>query len=184
MPDLKHIAGARELGAALLGIATDMREEVLVSATKSACTPILKAAKRYAKRSEDTGALIASLTMKVVGYPSGKAVGLVGPGRDFYSKGRKASKLTRLLKQVRRPSQYAHLIEYGHASVSPTKGTSLRKKTAKLSKTQWVPAKPFIRPAVMTTSSEQADGFFNGLKSGYEKSVQKRVKAGTHKPSR
>jgi hypothetical protein len=82
----------------------------------------------------DTGALRDSIDFTIRNYPAkNKAVLIAGPKSRFSRGGR-------------RPSKYAHLVEFGHIAVAPAKGTSRRKKTAR--GISFVPAKPFMRPAV------------------------------------
>ena len=189
-----------DLSYALIGMAEDMRSVVLVKGVKEAVKPILVAAKRFSKRSERTGALRASLTTKVIGYKnSGKAVGLVGPDRNYYSKGKAVKGLGALFAAKRiRPANYAHLVEYGHViakggKVRPVynikliktggfsaKGKPLKrwkrfgiKEQAKGTVGGWVPPKPFIRPAVATTMTQQAAAFFSGISGEYSKSARR-----------
>lgn len=167
----RNLYGVQNLTRALEALSEDVRAEVLGVAVKKAIEPIKIAAKRFAKRSERTGALRASITTKVVVYKqNGKAVGLVGPDRAYYSRGKKVKKLG-LLHADARPANYAHLVEYGHHAVAPRKGSSIRKKTASV--TGWVAAKPFIRPAVMTTLVQQHTAFAKGIEAGIEKTLRK-----------
>ena len=173
---LKFVTGHDRLSAALNGLPDEMRGKVLERATKRACGVIEVSAKRYAKRSEDTGALRASLTTKVVVYPkSGKAVGLVGPDKAYYVGKKKAGRLGRLLLRATRPAWYAHLVEYGHHVVAPVKGTAIKKGTAKPASNgkTWVAPKPFIRPAVLTTQGQQGAEFFAGMDAGYRLALRK-----------
>lgn len=165
---------AAELTAALRQLSHDVRAQVLESGTKAAIRPILTAAKRFAKRSERTGALRESLTTKVKVYAAnGKAVGLVGPDRNYYRRGKRVSKNVASFVGADRPANYAHLIEFGHMAVKPRKGTSLRKKTAELGKKSWVPPKPFIRPAVLTTLAQQSAEFQKGIEKEFMRAVRR-----------
>lgn len=206
MPTEQHKYVSDGLSGALRSLEEGMRQEILVHATKRACKPIEVAAKRFAKRSEETGALRDSITTKVVNYPkSGKAVGLVGPDRAARVGGRKAGRLGRHLADTRKPSKYAHLIEYGHAiavggSLRPKFNTALL-PTGKFSKSGrnirrfqrttikeqpkgreagWVKAKPFIRPAVITTKAQQEREFSAGIEEGWTKMVNREVSSGRH----
>jgi hypothetical protein len=170
----------------LSGFLRDMPKEVKAVAVpegvRGAIAPILVAAKRFLRRSRDTGATIESMTTKVVNYPNrGKCVGLVGPDRSYY-RGRKKVGALGALFGASRPANTAHLLEYGHHVVAPVKGTSRRKKTAKTAANgrTWVKPKPFIRPAVHTTGPAQAAGFEAGLASGFLKARNKLIKAGAH----
>lgn len=174
MSDERNVLGLGALTAALRALPEDMRQRTLAAGVKEAIMPIQVAAKRFAKRSEETGALRESITNKVVNYPQNvKCVGLVGPDWAYYSRGKKVKgALSRLLSiNQRRPASYAHLIEYGHVSVAPKKGSSRRKGTA--TTTGFVPAKPFIRPAVATTLGQQAEGFFRGVGKSFAAAARK-----------
>lgn len=180
--DLKFVKGIGALSDVLRGLPEEMRGTILVGGVKRAIAPILVSARRYAKRSERTGALRASLTTKTVNYArNGKAVGLVGPDRAYYRRGKKAGKLGALFG-ADRPANYAHLVEYGHHAVAPIKNTSRRKKTAVPAKTgrSWVPAKPFLRPALLTTTAAQGEEFFRGIAAGVQAARRRLVKSGAH----
>lgn len=172
----KHVVGANELSASLQALRSEIRANVLGSAMRRVLAPVLRSARKHAKKSERTGALRRSLTTKVVEYPaSGKVVGLVGPDRGYYLGGSRITKTAASFKGADRPSKYAHLIEFGHHVVAPIKGTNRRKKTAQPAKsgTKWVEAKPFIRPAVLDTHNEQAAAWYDGVKAGFEKALAK-----------
>lgn len=180
----KIVKGTAALSSALLGLGEAMRATILEAGVKRLCAPVLVAAKRYAKRSERTGALRGSLTVKTINYKaSGKAVGLVGPDRAYYRGGKKTGKLGALFG-ADRPANYAHLVEFGHHVVAPISGTSRRKKNAVPAKNgaTWVPAKPFIRPALATTGAQQEAEFFRGIAEGFEATRKKLVKSGEHAP--
>jgi len=177
----RHVTGDDALIKAFRALSDDMREQILREGMKELVKPIEIAAKRFARRSRDTGALEASITSKVANYPrSGKAVGLVGPDRNYYSKGKRVrGRLTALLaRNQRKPANYAHLIEYGHVAVAPKKGTTRRKGTAQ--DVGFVAPRPFIRPAVATTQAQQAEGFYRGIERGWNKAVEKQVSSGRH----
>lgn len=188
---------ADDLRAALRGISNEAAAAVLEPAVRAACQPILIAARRFAKRSEATGALRESLVIKTVAYKNnGRAVGMVGPDRAYYLGGKKVGKLGALLgrKDRRRPANYAHLVEYGHLVA---KGGSLRAKhvltlegTGRYSAKgkelkRWrrgrivqaatgkaigfVPPKPFLRPAVITTRVAQTAAFEAAVRRGLDR---------------
>ena len=197
------VRGIDDLRAALRGIPQDIATEVLEEGVRAACQPILEAARQFAERSEDTGALKASLTMKTKAYPNnGKAVGLVGPDRAYFVAGRKVGPLGALHGGARRPANYAHLVEYGHrialgGSLRPqytlnlveTGGYSKNGKPLK----RWkrgsiktratgraggmVAAKPFIRPAVITTRLEQHAAFEAAIAKGLDRRLRKYQRA-------
>lgn len=193
-----------DLRAALRGISSlEIQAKILSDGVKAACEPILVAAKRYAKRSERTGALRDSLTIKTVSYKNaGKAVavGMVGPDRKYRAKGKIVSGLSALFAarsgNLRRPANYAHLVEYGHRIA---KGGSLRAKhelvsvvstnangkqvrrwrkgrvigEAKGKENGFVPAKPFLRPAMITTRTQQSAAFERAVAAGLERELNK-----------
>lgn len=195
-----------DLSAALRSIASpEVQAEILERGVKAACEPILVAAKRYAKRSEATGALRDSLTIKTVRYVNGGkavAVGLVGPDRKYRSRGKVVKALGALFAakrgDIRRPANYAHLVEFGHAIA---RGGSLRGKyelrlegIGKFSKNgkelkRWkrgamveapkgavagyVPAKPFLRPAMITTRAQQSAAFQAAVAAGLDSQLRK-----------
>lgn len=195
----KHVVGADALSFALRTISDEMRSTVLESALRATCQPVLVAAKRFAKRSERTGALRESLTIKTVAYPAaGKAIGLVGPDRGYYSGRLKITRLNASLRNAEKPASYAHLVEFGHHVVT---GGSLRRQynhvlveTGGVTKTgkaimrwkrgtvrsqgkgaikSWVPAKPFIRPALLTTTAQQSAAFTKAIEDGLNRSIAK-----------
>ena len=177
-----------DLSAALRGLASkDTQVKILERAVGAACQPILVAAKRYAKRSEDTGALRDSLTVKTVGYrSSGKAVGLVGPDRAYRVRGKKVGALGALLGiakgGVRRPANYAHLVEFGHRIAKGGRLSRLDGRGSKGTGTDggWVAAKPFLRPAVITTRVQQAAAFEQAVAAGLDAALRRHNKrAGT-----
>jgi hypothetical protein len=175
----KNVYGVEAMTGALRAISDGMRSEVLEAGVRAASRPILIAMKTYAKRSEDTGALRASLTIKTVNYKAnGKVVGMIGPDKAYFHGKKKATGLARALLKTSRPAWYAHLVEQGHKVVAPKKGTSIRKGTAQPAKSgkTWVPAKPFIRPAVLTTHSQQSSAFYEGIKKGYDKILSRHTK--------
>lgn len=160
--------------AVLLGLPKEVRTVALKVATEEAAKPLKEWQKRFARRSERTGALRASINYKVKKYEStGVAVAVVGPDRNYYAGGKAVKKSALIPSNADKPAHYAHLIEFGHHAVVPRKGTSLRKKTAKLSKASWVPAVPFVRPATAMAHIDMATAFDRGMTRGIEKAVAK-----------
>ena len=204
------VRGSEDLLAALRGIrSVDAQERILLKAVRAACEPILIAAKRFAKRSEQTGALRDSLTIKIAAYRNGEkvtVVGLVGPDRQYRSRGKVVRALGALIAaaggDLRRPANYAHLVEYGFRIAM---GGSLRGKynltlvgTGRYSAKgkeikRWkrgalvqaatgreggfVPGKPFLRPAVITTRGQQAAAFERGVADGLARELAKLQRA-------
>lgn len=159
----KHITGMGDLQRLLEQIPAEMRNTVLLAGVKAAAVPVVKWAKRFAKRSERTGALRESITFKGIGNQKrGTALAIIGPDRKYYSKGKRLVRGKLITSgEIVRPSKYAHLVEFGHHVVAPFKGTTRRKGTAvpAKNKTTWVAAKPFIRPAIMQAKGESLAAF-------------------------
>jgi len=189
--------GIEDLKAVLRGITDPKRQaRMLEAGIKAAADPLLVAAKRFAKRSEDTGALRDSLTIKTDSYPTPGhpvAVALVGPDRGYRVKGRKINGVAALLAAkkglLRKPANYAHLIEFGHAIAvggslrdthelklvgtgrySLKTGKELKRWKKGAVKTRatgrsagFVPPRPFIRPATMLTKGKQNTEFAKAL---------------------
>lgn len=202
---LKHFTGSDALSDALQAFPREMRNKILRTAMEEAVEPIKVAAKRYARRSRDTGATEASLDKKVINYPhDGVAVGMVGPTRDYF-KGKKKLGRTDDRRGSEQPARRFHLLEFGHNIVV---GGSSRDKfklalveTGKFSKNgkpikRWkragvaskapgrvvgfVPARPILRPAVETTRDEVARRFFEGIDKGISQIRAKGIKEGSH----
>jgi len=170
----RHITGMGELNALLMELPKEVRAVALASAVKDAAQPLKLWQKRYARRSERTGALRDSIDHKIKVYrETGTAVAIVGPNRNYYISGQKIAKGKLITEGADRPAHYAHLIEFGHHAVVPRKGTTLRKGTAKLAKKSWVPPIPFVRPAVVMARTEMATAFDVGMTRGIEKAVAK-----------
>lgn len=168
-----------ELGALLQGLPREVRGNILSAGTTAAAKPLLAAQKQLAQRSVRTGALRESLAYKVKNYwDAGISVAVVGPDRNYYSAGQRVKSGTLIPSNAVKPANYAHLIEFGHHTVVPRKGTSLRKKTATLSKRTWVPATPFVRPSVILARGAMVSAFDDGVVNGLERAIQK-IKSAT-----
>lgn len=198
----RHVVGDQQLIDALRGLTADMRERTLESGVRELVKPIKRAAKNYAGRSRETGALQASIDDKVINYPArGKTVGLVGPDKHYYVKGKrvKGTLSKAMHAERRRPSNYAHLVEFGHIAANATANAAAKRMVRWTGKEKkraneageslpsagrrvksFVPAKPFLRPAVETTQAEQEAGFYRGLERGWNKAVEKETAAGRH----
>lgn len=163
-----------QLNALLTGLPKEVRSVALGAAVGEAVKPLVAMQKRFAGRSERTGALRASITAKVKSYKnSGVSVGVAGPNRNYYVGGNRVKRGQLISGDAARPAHYAHLIEFGHHAVTPRKGTTLRKGTAKLAKQSWVPPIPFVRPAVVMARTEMASAFDAGMTRGIEKAIAK-----------
>jgi hypothetical protein len=189
----------------LRGLPKDVRKEVLPMAVASAAAPVEKWAKRFAKRSERTGALRASIGTVSRNYEfSGKSVAVVGPMRGYY-KGRKRLGKRDDRRGAESPSHYAHLVEFGHhiavgGSLRPEynkalvgigkfskNGKELKRwkrstvrKEAQGRAVGFVAAKPFMRPAGVMSQAESAAAFDAGAVRGIERVRAKYIREGKH----
>lgn len=184
----RPFSGSEELSKVLQGIAADVRAEVLQHACGKAAVPIKVASAGYApKRS---GALKASIAIKVISDKTrGTAAALIGPDRNYYRAG------SRLKKDAGRhgadkPSNYAHLVEFGHLSgVSSerfggfAKGTTVKansRKRKQVAAKSFVLPRPFMRPGFIAGAPAAELIMQREIGAGIEKARAKRVKAGTH----
>jgi HK97 gp10 family phage protein len=122
------------------------RGKILRAAANKAARPLLKAARSLV--SVEDGWLKKSLGMRIKSYRhSGTVVAMVGPRSGPSKKKKKGPRRSRRLKflrsvfrlavrlfaakaaKVKKPTHYAHLVEFGHGGPSPA------------------PAHPFLRPA-------------------------------------
>ena len=200
---LIHCTGNDLLAELLQQLPAEMRATILAEAVGGGAKIVVVAAKRYAKRSRQTGTLQASITHIVRKYPAdGRAVAIVGPVVEGW--GRSATR--KATKGVTTPAvKYAHLVEFGHIIA---KGGSLRPEytktlqdTGQSSKSGkaikrwkrsgikvaakgrvggWVPAKPFMRPAFVTTQAAVSAALAMGVSVGIEKVRRKLVREGAH----
>lgn len=119
------------ISAVLRELPAKMQNEILVPTINAASVPVANS--MVLKAPTQTGALKASIAVKIQKYKDGGVTAFIGPNRRFVS------------RYGNRPSKYAHLVEFGHVAVSPDKGTTRRKGSA--TAIRFVPPKPFIRPA-------------------------------------
>lgn len=104
----------------------------------------------------ETGALRDSIDYKTMVYnKTNKVVVIVGVKSRFRKNGR-------------RPSNYAHLVEFGHIAVKPVKGTAIRPRRGKQAaqKITYVAAKPFMRPGVETFKAFAASRLGSSVEKG------------------
>lgn len=169
----RHTTGAAQLSAVLQAIPRELRTKILAQGVDAAAKPVVVAAKRYARRSERTGTLRDSIDHVVRKYEhSARAVAVIGPvkGGVVASFNGRPERIT--------PTKYAHLVEFGHYAVKPTKGTTRRKRTA--AEVAWVPAKPFMRPAIAVSAAAAEAALVQGIGRGIEKVRSSLVKQGAH----
>lgn len=115
-----ELGGEAEIADALKLLSKKMQREIGYEAVVTAMTPVVTRAKRYARRSIETGNLQDSIGIKATPkVRKGRLYAIVGPRRKF-------TKADPGGKGFRRATNYAHLVEFGTS------------KSA---------AKPFMRPA-------------------------------------
>lgn len=161
----KTITGLDGISKILRGLPETMQTLILADGVEAAAKPIERAAKRLVP--VRTGALRMSIGHKVVrGKNAPFAMALIGPDRGSYRGGQRIAKGSDS-RGADKPVNYAHLVEFGHIAVKPRKGTSLRKKSAQT--VGFVPARPFLRPAVIAAEVESINALAQGISSGIEK---------------
>jgi hypothetical protein len=161
----RYVTGTPELAAALAHMAKEAQTTIIMEGVTAAIEPIQDTMVGLCPIRTDTvkvngrklqpGEMKASIRTKVIGYPSsGKAVGLVGPAD--------------------RAGLVAHLVEFGHLVAAPRKGHTIRRGNAIAARNgrTHVAAKPFIRPAVLTTLGAQGAAFTRGATEAYLASVK------------
>jgi hypothetical protein len=207
---LRNFKGMSKVSELLQGLPKDVRREVLPYAVTEAAQPVVKWAKRFAKRSERTGALRESIGFVTRNYQtSAKSVAIVGPQRGYYRKRKRLKFGAYVTKEDLRgaesPSHYAHLVEFGHhiavgGSLRPEynkelvgigkfskNGKELKRWKRSTIKTRakgqavgFVAAKPFIRPAAAMSQAESAAAFDAGAVKGIERVRAKYIRSGKH----
>lgn len=164
-----------DTAALLRDLPASVESRVMGDAVGQALKPMQADAR--ARAPKDTGALKRSISVKVKRYANkGIIIGLVGPSKDYFKNGKKL-KVGQSRRGADKPSNYAHLVEYGHFRVAGNgvapkslKGKTIRKNTAKAK--GWVPARPFMRPA----AASQRDNVLNGLEAGVVKGLERETK--------
>lgn len=71
------------------------------------------------------------------------------------------------------PTRYAHLVEFGHVAVHPDKGARRRKGTAR--DITYVPAKPFVRPAVEEYAAQVGYDLAKGVEPAVAASIRANI---------
>jgi HK97 gp10 family phage protein len=154
-------SGVAEMCAALSGLREEIRASILSKAVDAGAIPIVTAAKRMAPVL--SGSLRESITHVVkVNKENGTAYSIIGPDRGYYVNGAAlsgAAKKFRGALGADKPANYAHLVEYGHATAKH--GSNLRKGVGASNGT--VPAKPFLRPAVMMGADAAAEAMAQSI---------------------
>jgi len=159
------LQGDRRLMHILDNLPDKIRKKVMRPATSKAMTPVSKEAKRLA--SKETKTLQKSIGKKTKVYKNA-VMTVVGPRRGYKD-----------AETGRNPSNYAHLVEFGHDTVKAgSKGTKINKKgqTIKIrgsGKTiSRVPPHPFIRPAMENKRSEVKSILIREVGKGIEKAAK------------
>jgi HK97 gp10 family phage protein len=151
------LTGMAEISAALQGIPEAVKTRIMSTALRAAARPLVVSARAYAPRR--TGALRRSISSVIRKYRQGQiAVAVVGPDKGYYNEGKRAKKGQR---GKDRPANYAHLVEFGHV-IKPS-GRVL--------------ARPFMRPAVLVTSSKVGESMVQGVAKGIERERARLVKS-------
>lgn len=176
-----------EVKGMLVGLPPAVEQNVIGVALTKAGQPIVKIAKSLVRK--DTGALQASLTTSLRKYPK-KSVLLIGPDRDYYVAGKRLKKGQKAKGKVDRPSNYAHLVEFGFVTRSKKKG---RKRMTKWTQRQIdeanaagrslpsagrrivdiVPPAPFLRPAASQGQAAAVKAFEDGAVTGLVRETKK-----------
>lgn len=155
MNSVVQLHGMKQIAKSISRLPIELQRAAEVAALRGGGKIILKAAKSFAKSSEDTGLLQKSLGVTVRKGRSGKERGIytarIGPRTGFgktigtHKTGKKAGQPIR-----KDPSKYGHLVELG---------------------TIHSEAKPFIRPAV----DSAGDSAVAAMAAGYEKGLTRAI---------
>jgi HK97 gp10 family phage protein len=143
------IDGIDDLAAALNGIVGKARKTIGNEAVITALTRLEVAAKRHAEWSEDTGALKASIGIKVKPFRKGNFIfGVVGPRKGFERPDPSG-------KGTRNPVKYGHLVENGTSHSAP---------------------RAFMRPAFAETKDAMLNDLARVIGEGVKKEAERQAK--------
>lgn len=138
-----EIDGLKELQKKLATLPERVQRKVMRSATNAGASPILKAAKRKAKKR--TGLLKKALGKKVVTNKKNQSVtAVIGPRKDVTGE---------VNGKTYKPSRTAHLVEKGFIAANG----------------EHVAAQPFLNPALEETAGEAVSVIASKLGQGIEK---------------
>jgi hypothetical protein len=169
-----RIDGLAEVRRVLEQVPPELRDKVMRVAVGRAAGPLVSAIKLHAGRSVRTGALRESIGAVVRRSKGGTGVyAVVGPRRGYYRGGKAVAKVG-AARGADQPANYAHLVEYGHHAVARKVGTSLRKGTATV--VGFVPAKPFMRPALASAGEAVLTELARGVEDGIARQLRRLVK--------
>lgn len=179
----RKVTGLDSISKVLKQLPVELRGNILRDAVSAAAEPVKDAAKRHARRSVRTGALYASIDKKVVvarGLSNASATAIVGPSRDYFTKGGKKVAKGQRRSGAEQPSRYAHLIEFGHFIRERGKnGQRTGKKSKKAfsdGAVTWVAPRPFMRPAMISTQSSTLRIMEQSVANGIERARRKLAK--------
>ncbi len=142
-----QVSGIKDVKKALNALPLELRKSSQSAVLRAGAKPILKAEKSFAAASKDTGLMLKSLGITLVGKGIKKAVKIgVRKGYKGRSLGKKISARGKtkgqMTERFQDPSYYSHLVELGTSHSS---------------------AKPFIRPAIDSSQGQVVDAMAGGL---------------------
>lgn len=154
-----RMKGVEELRGILKALPEEVRLGVLGDVCNEGTKPLESVIKNFAPVRE--GSLKKSISRVVRKYPQNyKAVGVVGPDRNFYRKGKRVKRGDDV-RGADRPAKIAHLVEFGFTTKEGTR----------------VPAQPFMRPGTIAAESGIVEAMAKGATDGIEKARRKLVKS-------
>lgn len=174
-----QVAGLRPLLRKLDDLKRGARNRILRPAIAKAARIIVKQAKRNAPK--DSGALRRSLTSVIrIGRKSGQIYAVIGPETGERKDRQGSRSKTRFGKWLagqgipNRPANYAHLVEFGRASVSVQSKKVLASDGVFYGRSvRASEPRPFLRPALLSKQSEVRSvlkvEIWAGLKKHYAK---------------
>lgn len=175
--------GTAALLNVLRALPAAVRADILKPACEKAARPIQRSIAGMAPK--DTGALRRSIQVKgIADKTKGTAAALVGPDRSYYREGKRLGKGADR-RGANKPANYAHLVEFGHASGASSerfggfkKGTTVRKKTAEAK--SFVLPRPFMRPGFAAGAPMAEAILAQEIGTSIEKYRAKLVAQGAH----
>lgn len=139
--------GDKALERTLRTLGDRVQRKIVRSAVNAAATPVLKAAR--ANVTTESGLLKKSLAKKVgTSKDKTSVTAIVGPRRDVQGE---------YEGEMRKPSRYAHLVEKGFINEAG----------------EYVPPKPFLRPAAESTEQQAIGVMSSKLAAGVVKEAAK-----------